>query len=65
MFELVGPAPGSTKGGVQGGEVLIPPHLDEAQHVLRGEADEVEVSCTATYGQLPELQVHVPDARVA
>ena len=61
LFELECPAPSGTERGVQGGEVLVLSHLDEAQHVLRGEADEVEVSCPPTYGQLPELQVHVPD----
>lgn len=63
ILELVGPAPGGAERRVQAGEVLVPPHLDEAGHGLRREADEVQVPRPAAHGQVPQLQVDVTDAR--
>lgn len=64
VLELVGTAAGGTQRGVQAGEVLVVAHLDEAGHSLRREADEVQVSCPAAHGQVPQLQVDVADARL-
>lgn len=50
---------------MQAREVLVSAHLDKAVHVLRGEADEVQVAFAATHGEVLELQVHIADTRVA
>lgn len=62
ILKLVRPTAGGAQCRVKTGEVLITSHLNEAGHGLCWEADEVQVSCPATHGQVPQLQVDVTDA---
>lgn len=65
ILKLVRTPSRGTEGGVQAGEVLVAAHLQESRQVVRGEADEVQVSRPAAQRQVLELQVHIPDARLA
>lgn len=59
ILKLVSPASSGTQCCVQAGEVLIPSHLNKAGHGLCWEANEVQVSCPAAHGQIPQLQVNI------
>lgn len=61
ILELVSTASGGTECCVQAGEVFVVTHLDETGHGLCWEADEVQVPCSATHCQVPQLQVDIAD----
>lgn len=45
--------------------MLLAAHVDESRHVMGGEADKVQIAFAPAQGELPELQVHVANARGA
>lgn len=65
ILKLVRTPSRGTEGGVEAGEVLAAAHVEEGRQVVRGEADEVQVSRPAAQRQVLQLQVDVPDASLA
>lgn len=55
ILKLVSTASGGTERRVQAGEVFVMTHLDETGHGLCWEADEMQVPCSATHCQVPQL----------
>lgn len=61
ILKLVSATTSGTECCVQAGEVFVVTHLDEPGHGLRWETNEVQVPCSATHCQIPQLQVDITD----
>lgn len=61
ILKLVSTASGGTECCVQAGEVFVMTHLYKTGHGLCWKADEVQVPCSATHRQVPQLQVDIPN----
>lgn len=65
ILKLVRTPSRGTEGGVEAGEVLAAPHVQEGWQVMSGEADKVQVARSAAQCQVLQLQVNIPDACLA